>query len=39
VSSNKKTVISNTDELYQAIAEALETITPLDAQNGLEHCL
>ena len=35
----KKTVISNTDELYQAIADALEMITPDDAKNCFEHCL
>jgi len=35
----KKTVISNTEELYQALADALETITPLDAQNCFQHCL
>jgi len=35
----KKTLISNTEELYQAIADALETITPLDAKNGFQHCL
>jgi len=35
----KKTVISTTEELYQAIADALETITPLDAKNGFQHCL
>jgi len=35
----KKTVISNTDELYQVIADALETITPNDAQNCFEHCI
>ena len=35
----KKTVISNTEELYQTLADALETITPLDAQNCFQHCL
>jgi len=35
----KKTAISNTEELYQAIADALETITPLDAKNCFQHCL
>ena len=35
----KKTVISNTEELYQALADALETITPDDAQNCFQHCL
>ena len=34
----KKTVISNTEELYQD-SSALETITPLDAQNCFQHCL
>jgi transposase len=35
----KKTLISNTQELYQAIAKALETITPKDAKNCFQHCL
>lgn len=35
----KKAVISNTEELYQAIADALETITLDDAQNSINHCL
>ena len=35
----RKTVISNTDELYQTIAKALEEITPLDAQNCFQHGL
>jgi transposase len=35
----KKTVISTTEELYQAIEDALETITPLDAKNCFQHCL
>ncbi|MEK8015607.1 MAG: transposase [Candidatus Parabeggiatoa sp.] len=35
----KKTVISSTEELYQAIAYALKTITPDDAKNGFHHCL
>lgn len=35
----KKKVISTTDDLYQAITEALETITPDDAQNSVLHCL
>ena len=35
----KKTVISNTEELYQAIADALKNITPLDAKNCFQHCL
>ena len=35
----KKTAISNTEELYQTIAEALDTITPLDAKNSFQHCL
>lgn len=35
----KKTVISNTNELYQAIADALKTITPDQAKNSIQHCL
>jgi len=35
----KKTVISSTEELYQAIAAALEMITPDDAENCFHHCL
>jgi transposase len=35
----KKNVISTTEELYQVIAEALETITSVDAQNCFRHCL
>ncbi len=35
----KKTLISNTDELYQTLAEALETITPNEAQGCFQHCL
>jgi len=35
----KKTFISNTDELYQAIADALDTITTDDAFNSINHCL
>jgi transposase len=35
----KKNVISTTKELYQVIAEALETITPIDAQNCFHHAL
>jgi transposase len=35
----KKTVISTTEELYQAIEDALETITPDDAKNCFQHCL
>jgi len=35
----KKTVISNTEELYQTIADALKTITFDDALNSINHCL
>ena len=35
----KKTVISNTEELYQAIADALDSITSDDALNSINHCL
>jgi len=35
----KKTVISNTEELYQAIASALKTISPDDAKNSFQHGL
>ncbi len=35
----KKTVISTTEELYQAIEEALDTITPNEAKNCFQHCL
>ncbi|MEK8021190.1 MAG: IS630 family transposase, partial [Candidatus Parabeggiatoa sp.] len=35
----KKTVISNTNELYQAIADALKTITPDQAKKSIQHCL
>ena len=35
----KKTLISNTDELYQTLAEALETITPNEAQGCFQLCL
>lgn len=35
----KKILISTTDELYQAIAEALDTITSDDARNSFLHCL
>ncbi len=35
----KKTVISTTEELYQAIEDALDTITPDEAKNGFQHCL
>jgi transposase len=35
----KKHVISTPPELYQVIAEALETITSVDAQNCFHHCL
>lgn len=35
----KKTVISSTEELYQAIADALKMITPSDAKNCFQHCL
>jgi transposase len=35
----KKTIISSTEELYEAIAAALETITPQKARNCINHCL
>jgi len=35
----KKTIISSTEELYEAIAVALETITPQKARNCIHHCL
>lgn len=35
----KKTIISTTEELYQAITDALDTITPDDAKNCFHHCL
>ena len=35
----KKTVINVTYELYQTIADALETITSNDAKNCFQHCL
>ena len=35
----KKTLISNTEELYQAIASALKTISPDDAKNSFQHGL
>ena len=35
----KKNVISTTEKLYQVIAEALETVTSVDAQNCFHHCL
>ncbi len=35
----KKTIISTTDELYQAISTALEMVTPDEAQNCINHCL
>ena len=35
----KQTIISTTDELYQAISTALEMVTPDEAQNCINHCL
>jgi len=34
----KKTVINSTEELYQAIADALKTIYIDDAINSINHC-
>ncbi len=35
----KKITILDTEQLYQAIADALKTITPSDARNCFQHCL
>ncbi len=35
----RKIPILDTEQLYTAIAEALNTITPSDARNSLIHCL
>lgn len=37
--SLKKATITSLEKLYEAIAQALETITSTDAQNCFEHCL
>lgn len=35
----RKVTILDTEQLYQAIADALKTITPSDARNCFQHCL
>jgi len=35
----RKVPILDTEQLYQAIADALKTITPTDARNCFLHCL
>jgi len=35
----KKTTISDTEQLFQSIADAFSMITPNEAKNCFEHCL